>query len=91
MSREEALAKVGRLKAVTVERGATPAEAATAASLALRLLSQIGHHGDFHITAYAARHAPACASRSCRNAASRHRIASVHRSSNRIRRDLSLR
>ena len=58
MSREEALAKVGRLKAVTVERGATPAEAATAASLAQRLLSQIAHHGDSDIIAYAACHAP---------------------------------
>jgi aryl-alcohol dehydrogenase-like predicted oxidoreductase len=41
MSHEEALAKVSRLKAVTVERGATPAEAATAALLAERLISQI--------------------------------------------------
>jgi aryl-alcohol dehydrogenase-like predicted oxidoreductase len=58
MSREEALAKVGRLRAVTVERGATPAEAATAASLAQRILSQIAHLGNSDITAYAARHAP---------------------------------
>lgn len=36
-------AKVEKLEALTVERGASPAEAATAASLARRLISRIGH------------------------------------------------
>ena len=43
MSPDEAVAKVGRLKAVTVERGATPAEAATAALLAQRLVSRLAN------------------------------------------------
>ena len=43
MSREEAVAKAGKLMAVTVERGATPAEAATAALLAVSLISQVAH------------------------------------------------
>jgi hypothetical protein len=50
MSREEALAKLGRLRAVTIDRGATPAEAATAASMAERLTRQIEHRGDPVIT-----------------------------------------
>ena len=36
-------AKVDKLEAMTVERGASPAEAATAASLARRLIIRIGH------------------------------------------------
>jgi hypothetical protein len=55
MSHEEALAKVGRLRAVTVERGATPAEAATAAALAQRLLTQIADRRDL-AAARASRH-----------------------------------
>jgi hypothetical protein len=50
MSHEEALAKVSRLKAVTVERGATPAEAAAAASLAQRLMRQIAHRRESVVT-----------------------------------------
>ena len=45
------MAKVAKLKAVTVERGATPAEAATAASLARRLMSRIAHRSYSDITA----------------------------------------
>jgi hypothetical protein len=56
MSDEEALAKVGRLRAMTVERGATPAEAATAASLAQRLISQIADQSGSGITPLPARH-----------------------------------
>ena len=52
MLHREAAAKVGRLRAVTVERGATPAEAATAASLAQRLLSQITRCGDADTAAH---------------------------------------
>jgi hypothetical protein len=55
MSHEEALAKVGRLRAVTVERGATPAEAATPASLAQRLIGQIADQSGSGITPRAAR------------------------------------
>lgn len=55
MSHEEALAKVGRLRAVTVDRGATPAEAATAAALAQRLLRQIADRRD-PVMAPASRH-----------------------------------
>jgi hypothetical protein len=54
MSHEEALAKVGRLRAVTVERGATPAEAATAASLARRLIRQLLDQSGSGITPRAA-------------------------------------
>lgn len=46
MSRKQALAKIRKLRAITVERGASPAEAATAASLARRLVSQIAHRSD---------------------------------------------
>jgi hypothetical protein len=40
---------VSKLRAVTVERGATPAEAATAALLARRLSSRIAQWGDCDI------------------------------------------
>jgi hypothetical protein len=53
MSHKDVVAKVGKLNAVTVERGATPSEAATAASLARRLISQIAHRSDSDITAHA--------------------------------------
>jgi hypothetical protein len=43
MLRQKVEAKVDKLEAMTVERGASPAEAATAASLAMRLISRIGH------------------------------------------------
>lgn len=55
MSHEEALAKVGRLRVVTVDRGATPAEAATAAALAQRLLTQIADRRAL-ATTHASRH-----------------------------------
>jgi hypothetical protein len=43
MVHQQVEAKVGKLEAMTVDRGASPAEAATAASLAGRLISRIGH------------------------------------------------
>lgn len=46
MSHKEVLAKVGKLQAMTEARGASPAEAATAASLARRLVSQIVRRTD---------------------------------------------
>jgi hypothetical protein len=42
ISPQNTAAKVAKLKAVTVERGATPAEAATAASLSRRLVRRSG-------------------------------------------------
>jgi hypothetical protein len=41
MTHAEVVAKVAKLKAVTVARGASPAEAATAASLAQRMIRQV--------------------------------------------------
>lgn len=49
------MAKVAKLRAVTVERGATPAEVATAASLSRRLISRIAHPSGSGITAHATR------------------------------------
>jgi len=43
MLHQQVEAKVGKLEAMTVDRGASPAEAATAACLARRLISRIGH------------------------------------------------
>jgi hypothetical protein len=43
MTHERTVARIGLLQAVTVERGASPAEAATAASLARRLMWRRGH------------------------------------------------
>jgi hypothetical protein len=43
MLHQKVEAKVGKLEAMTVDRGASPAEAATAASLARRLIGRIGH------------------------------------------------
>jgi hypothetical protein len=42
MTREQAIERVGRLQAVTVARGATPAEAAAAAERAARLIARFG-------------------------------------------------
>jgi Protein of unknown function (DUF2786) len=52
------VAKVIKLRAVTVERGATPAEAATAASLSRRLMSRIAHRSGPDITAHGTRPSP---------------------------------
>lgn len=46
MSRRKALTKIGKLQAITVERGASPAEAATAALLAGRLLARLARHDE---------------------------------------------
>jgi hypothetical protein len=43
---DEAAAKINKLRAMTVERGASPAEAATAASLARRLISQVARRAE---------------------------------------------
>ena len=50
MTPNDAAAKVGKLRAVTVERGATPAEAATAASRARRLTTQLTRRRDSAVT-----------------------------------------
>ena len=42
MSRDQAIERVGKLREVCVERGATPQEAATAAALAARLSARFG-------------------------------------------------
>ena len=42
MTREQAVERVGKLRAVTVPRGATPAEAAVAAERAARLIVRFG-------------------------------------------------
>jgi hypothetical protein len=57
MSHTEVVALVGKLKAVTVERGATPAEAAAAASHVRRLIAQIAHRNGSETAARAPRHA----------------------------------
>jgi hypothetical protein len=56
VSHKDAATKVGKLKAVTVEHGATPAEAATAASLAGRLISRIARRSGSDTTAHATPH-----------------------------------
>jgi hypothetical protein len=50
-------AKVDKLEAMTVARGASPAEAATAASLARRLISRIGARDASEFPGHAGRHA----------------------------------
>jgi hypothetical protein len=55
MSPLQTAAKVRKLEAVTVARGASPAEAATAASLARRLILQLAHRNDPDVRACAAR------------------------------------
>jgi hypothetical protein len=68
MSRKMLLAKVRKLEAITVERGASPAEAATAASLARRLIRQSARHHDADVTVHAPRHfalAPGVHVRTC--------------------------
>jgi hypothetical protein len=42
VTREQAVERVGKLRAVTVPRGATPAEAAAAAERAARLIVRFG-------------------------------------------------
>jgi hypothetical protein len=56
MSHHHEVAKLEKLRAVTVEHGATPAEAATAASLARRLIGQMAHRSGYGITVYTPRH-----------------------------------
>jgi hypothetical protein len=46
MSRREALAKIGKLQAMTVERGASAAEAETAARLAGLLIARLARHDE---------------------------------------------
>jgi len=54
MSHKEVVAKVRKLQAMTVERGASPAEAATAASLARRLVGQLAHRHEPDVASSAA-------------------------------------
>jgi hypothetical protein len=42
MTRDKAIARVGKLREVTVERGATPHEANTALALAMQLSARFG-------------------------------------------------
>ena len=56
MSGGELMAKVRKLEAITVERGASPAEAATASVLARRLLRQIRRRSDRDPTLRASAH-----------------------------------
>jgi Protein of unknown function (DUF2786) len=57
MLRQRVEAKVGKLEAMTVDRGASPAEAATAASLARRLISRVGHRSATGLPAHPRRRA----------------------------------
>jgi hypothetical protein len=58
MSGTKLLGKIRKLEAITVERGASPAEAATAALLARRLIRQIARRSDSDITGRGARLRP---------------------------------
>jgi uncharacterized protein YqjF (DUF2071 family) len=51
MSRNAVVAKLRKLEAITVERGATPAEAETAASLRRRLIREIAYSHAADVTA----------------------------------------
>jgi hypothetical protein len=56
MSRNALVAKLLKLEAITVERGASEAEAATAALLAQRLIRQLAGQGDPDVTSRAGRY-----------------------------------
>jgi hypothetical protein len=58
MSRKALLAKVVKLRAITEERGASPAEAANAASLARRLTREIRRRRDADTAIRGVRRAP---------------------------------
>jgi hypothetical protein len=45
VTRDKAIERVGKLRAITVERGASPCEAATAAAIAARLNARLGVGG----------------------------------------------
>jgi hypothetical protein len=45
VTRDKAIERVGKLRTITVERGASPHEAATAAAIAARLSARLGVGG----------------------------------------------
>jgi hypothetical protein len=56
MSHKAVVAKLRKLEAITVERGATPAEAETAASLRRRLIGEVAAAHDADVSAHILRY-----------------------------------